>query len=113
MGVAKRFNKHLLRQISVQRIPSKVLWNKLIPSKVAAFGWRAVLGWVPMRVNLIRRGVVREDQIGCVGCQDGLETVPHLLFGCNFASKVWGQVLHWLGFTTVMHSDCKQHFLQF
>lgn len=68
----------------------KLLWDRRIPLKVAAFYWRASLDRIPSAVNLHSRGIVHPNgSILCRFCSCNNETTTHLLLHCNFSYSVW------------------------
>ncbi|GKV26502.1 hypothetical protein SLEP1_g35790 [Rubroshorea leprosula] len=81
----------------------KVIWCKMVPSKVGIFGWRLCLDRLPTRWNLRKRGVVlQEDGIVCGLCKEGVEDVNHLFCTCKEAWLVWVMVIKWWGVEVVM-----------
>ncbi|GLT81644.1 hypothetical protein SLE2022_000820 [Rubroshorea leprosula] len=81
----------------------KVIWCKMVPSKVGIFGWRLCLDRLPTRWNLRKRGVVlQEDGIVCGLCKEGVEDVNHLFCTCKEAWLVWVTVIKWWGVEVVM-----------
>ena len=73
-------------------IDNKTLWNgnvptkwvNLIPIKVNVFCWKMYLDGLPTRYNMSKRGFMLKA-ITCPMCQDKVEEVDHLFFGCSFA----------------------------
>ena len=66
----------------------KHLWlSKALP-KVLTTVWRALLGRLPTKVNLSRRGVAVSDN-NCVLCLDREESNQHLFIECKIAYQVW------------------------
>ncbi|XP_071708684.1 uncharacterized protein [Rutidosis leptorrhynchoides] len=63
-------------------------WCKFIPRKINVFMWRVALDRLPSRDMLSRRGVPI-DYIGCEICTCGLESVNHVMFGCDLAMELW------------------------
>lgn len=48
----------------------------------------ALLNRLPSRANLFRRHVISDlGDIGCVHCEDLLETEPHLFLSCEFSEQ--------------------------
>lgn len=88
-------------------------WHKYAPLKVAGFTWRLALDRVPSKVNLANRGMVHLANELCMGFHAAEESASHLFFECTFFSEVWRQMLHWLGFMTALHRECRVHFNQF
>jgi len=72
------------------------MWKSPVPSKVLAFGWRALLHRIPTRRNLALRNVLPpEGSTLCVMCDSKVETVVHLLLHCEVASLVWLKLMKW------------------
>ncbi|GKU95341.1 hypothetical protein SLEP1_g8712 [Rubroshorea leprosula] len=81
----------------------KVIWCKMVPSKVGFFGWRLCLDRLPTRWNLQKRGVVLQgDGMVCGLCKEGVEDVNHLFCTCKVAWLVWVKVFKWWGVEVVM-----------
>ncbi|XP_071727188.1 uncharacterized protein [Rutidosis leptorrhynchoides] len=71
--------------------------NCLVPKKIEIFIWRARRGRIPVRVELDKRGIDLHS-LRCPVYDDGIETVDHILFKCNFAKDIWLKVLNWWGY---------------
>ncbi|XP_058776968.1 uncharacterized protein LOC131651320 [Vicia villosa] len=56
--------------------------------------WLACHGKLPTRSRLFRFGIV--NYATCCFCSKE-ETIDHILFECNETSRIWKQVLDWLG----------------
>jgi hypothetical protein len=90
------------------------VWNSWVSSKVIVFSWQALLGRLPTRENLVRRGVVLEGPIaGCVLCGEGRETEDHLFASCPTTWEVWAKVDRWFGMTSVVSSTISSLFQYF
>ncbi|GKV11209.1 hypothetical protein SLEP1_g22480 [Rubroshorea leprosula] len=87
----------------LERHLCKLIWCKLVPSKVGFFGWRLCLDRLPTRWNLRQRGVVLQgDGLVCGLCKEGVEDVNHLFCTCKSAWLVWVKVIKWWGLEVVM-----------
>ncbi|CAN1343104.1 hypothetical protein LINPERPRIM_LOCUS39677 [Linum perenne] len=64
-----------------------MVWNKLVPSKVAGFISQVAHGSISTIDNLVRRGFQLPNR--CVLCESEAETIRHLFFECSFAVQVW------------------------
>lgn len=64
---------------------TKFIWRNCAPPRVKFFGWLVQRGKIQCKVNLARKGIV-QDTI-CEACRGGEETVPHILFHCEFAKQ--------------------------
>jgi hypothetical protein len=72
------------------------MWRSPAPSKVIAFGWRALLNRIPTRDNLaLRNALPQEVSSLCVLCNLKDESVNHILLHCDVASLVWYRVMKW------------------
>ncbi|XP_043694511.1 uncharacterized protein LOC122645251 [Telopea speciosissima] len=86
----------------VVRIPgAKLPWCDLVwfPSSQLCFSfitWLACLRKLTTRCLLAQWGLVVDT--ACVLCQDGTDSLDHLLFRCSFSAGVWREVLHLNGF---------------
>ena len=89
------------------------VWHNYAPLKVSLFAWRLFRNRLPTKDNLLRRQVLHSDNIACVGGCGSLENAEHLLLGCAFFSRVWTQVLLWLGLSYVAPVGCRDHYIQF
>ena len=63
------------------------IWSAAIQPKVRVFLWRACRGILPTQANLFRKGI--SQTFSCIWCGEEAETIDHLLWGCDFAQKVW------------------------
>ena len=89
------------------------VWHKLIPSKVSLFVWRLLRDKLPTKDNLARRRVIQATNTAYTTACGNLETATHLFLGCDIHSSLWLLVLHWLGISTVLSGELRQHFMQF
>lgn len=65
----------------------KLVWKLDIPPKVKHFVWRACNNWLPVRLNLLKRGIGFENT--CPVCSEAVEDVYHALVGCQAAKVSW------------------------
>ncbi|KAL2939300.1 hypothetical protein RDABS01_000132 [Bienertia sinuspersici] len=65
----------------------KYLWKMHIPSKWKVFLWKLIWNALPLRPNLLRRGV--QVASFCPFCEDCEETNEHLFRGCTIVHHVW------------------------
>jgi hypothetical protein len=86
------------------------VWGSWAPTKVIVFSWQALLGRLPTRENLARRGVDCGGAVGCVLCGGGRETEDHLFATCSTAWEVWSKVHRWFGVATVVPSSIGSMF---
>ena len=66
-------------------------WNKLIPTKVRIFSWKARPDRLPTRENLLKRGVILDDA-RCVLCDETIESGDHVFAGCRKSAEVRTEV---------------------
>lgn len=92
----------------------ELIWHSHAPSNVKAFAWRCLLDRVPTCENLIRRGVVLEDEAAvCRLCGENVETTSHLLFSCAVSMDIWRACDKWIGVQTALPITTRDHLLQF
>ncbi|GKV16991.1 hypothetical protein SLEP1_g27551 [Rubroshorea leprosula] len=85
---------------------SKLIWCKLVPSKVSFFGWRLCLDRLPTKWNIRKRGVpLQEEELKCVLCKDKVEEINHLFNMCKEVWIFWVEVMQWWGMVTVMPNN--------
>ena len=68
------------------------LWSAQVPPKVKLFIWKACLNILPTQTSLFDKGIL--NSFFCKWCLEGHETCYHILWGCEFAQKVWQSVLN-------------------
>ena len=96
------------------KLLSRTIWNKLVPSRVSAFVWKALQHRVPTTVNLQQRGIFFSTEgLCCSFCHDQPETEWHLFGVCPYASKVWGLVHQWIHFPLNQYSSLEESFVGF
>lgn len=89
------------------------VWNSKAPSNVCAFIWKVMWDRIPMRINLLKRKVIRSIiEARCPLCLEKDETSDHLLISCPFADKVWINCYRWIGVNTALSGSCRLHLLQ-
>ncbi|GLT74584.1 hypothetical protein SLA2020_463720 [Shorea laevis] len=82
----------------------KLVWCKLVPSKVTFFGWRLCLDRLPTKENLQKCGIQLQEGALCEYCNGTMEGVNHLFCICYKTWLVWTQVLSWWGLESVLPS---------
>ncbi|GKV39338.1 hypothetical protein SLEP1_g47120 [Rubroshorea leprosula] len=81
----------------------KLIWCRLVPSKVAFFRWRLCLNRLPTKENLQKRGVqLQEEGMFCEFCNGVVEEANHLFCICYKTWLVWVEVLNWWGLESVL-----------
>jgi hypothetical protein len=63
------------------------IWRANVPHKIRVFMWRACSSILPTKTNLFKRGIVSSST--CPTCQDGAESVLHILWDCAYAKECW------------------------
>ncbi|GKV09210.1 hypothetical protein SLEP1_g20749 [Rubroshorea leprosula] len=92
----------------------KRVWNPIVPSKVAAFNWKTLLDRIPTKLNLIKRGVIKDMAEGnCVLCEEEIEDADHLFLKCRVARRLWQACANWWGTNFTLHRDCWKTFQHF
>ncbi|XP_071687323.1 uncharacterized protein [Rutidosis leptorrhynchoides] len=74
---------------------TSTVWFKFIPRKVNVFLWRFRLNALPLRWNLSAKGI-EINSIVCPVCNNGVEDLSHLFFGCSFALDIWYKSRLWM-----------------
>nr|GFC10132.1 hypothetical protein [Tanacetum cinerariifolium] len=65
-----------------------------MPIKFNVFLWKMALNKLPTMVNLDRKGIDVHSVL-CLVCLEDVETVNHLFFSCELASKLWALLANW------------------
>ncbi|XP_055962295.1 uncharacterized protein LOC130015681 [Mercurialis annua] len=65
----------------------KAFWKNPVPLKVNVFLWKCFHNWIPVRLNLQRRGMCID--VSCPNCGTDIESSIHALWFCNEAKLVW------------------------
>ena len=89
------------------------VWHQLVPSKISVFAWRLLCTRIPTKTNLLRRRVLHQNDILCVGGCGCSETVTHLFLDCDIFATTWYFVWRWLGIDFVPSGGIGDHFHQF
>ena len=74
--------------------------------------WRAMLGRIPTRLCLSKRGIVLNSTV-CALCSSEEESCQHLFVACKHAWRVWTMCSKWIGILFVQHNDIVAHFESF
>jgi hypothetical protein len=81
---------------------------------VVVFSWQALLGRLPTRVNLAKRGVISSGgQVNYPCCLEDRETEDHLFLLCPFAWKIWTEVYKWFELVEVLPNIIGALFIGF
>uniref|UniRef100_A0A2N9F3X0 Reverse transcriptase domain-containing protein n=1 Tax=Fagus sylvatica TaxID=28930 RepID=A0A2N9F3X0_FAGSY len=81
--------------LSCRRPPDVLIWagtkrgifSVQVPPKVKLFIWKACQNIIPTQTKLFEKGITH--LYSCLWCEDEPETSDHVLWGCEFAQKVW------------------------
>lgn len=65
----------------------KKCWNSNTLPKIKNFVWRALQNGLPVRENLKRRNITREDW--CPRCGEEPESGIHMIGKCDIMQKLW------------------------
>jgi hypothetical protein len=77
------------------------LWKSYVPSKVIVFSWQLLLGRLPMKGNLYKRGVFSEEQQpDCRWYRSFVESEGHFFRMCPFANGSWYKIFKWFGISS-------------
>jgi len=86
-----------------------ILWKTKTFPNVLITTWRALLGRLPTRLGLSRRGIVLNTTM-CALCLVEEESCQHLFVECKCAHRVWNKCFKWIGIFSVQHKDIAIHF---
>ena len=90
----------------------KLLWKAKAFPNVVTTAWRVLLGRIPTRMNLSRRGVTVNTTL-CAMCQSKEESCQHLFLECKYAQRVWSLCLKWIGISFVQQNVLNLHLTSF
>ena len=65
----------------------KKVWGTNVKHKLKHFIWKCLQNCIPVN-DLVHRRTGKGDNI-CTSCGDGIETLEHLFFECDYAKKIW------------------------
>ncbi|KAI7743747.1 hypothetical protein M8C21_007761 [Ambrosia artemisiifolia] len=95
-GIYSTFSVRKCMQKDVA-VPDFVLkWIRWVPIKCHIMVWRAEMGRIPTKLELVKRKMTLPDTL-CPWCEMEEESVMHSLVGCLVASAVWDAIGRWLG----------------
>ncbi|XP_071700286.1 uncharacterized protein [Rutidosis leptorrhynchoides] len=91
----------------------KIVWNKLVPSKIAIFHWLAIQGGIPVKEVLSFRHCLRDGSDDrCGWCTSEVESIDHLLLHCPWSQNVWSALFSWWNVVWVMPSSIIEFSLE-
>jgi len=73
--------------IIIQDTIQNKLWKQNIPPKQANLFWRILHSGMPVKSNLMKRGIWLEPL--CPRCGKEVETITHLFMQCEWAQRTW------------------------
>ncbi|XP_057763530.1 uncharacterized protein LOC130983559 [Arachis stenosperma] len=90
---------------------TRTIWKGLVPPRVELFVWFVLIGRVNTKDRLSRLGIISQDDITCVLCNNEVEDVRHLFLGCVFAWQVWSAWILAFGRRWTYPGSMKEHFI--
>ncbi|XP_076935953.1 disease resistance protein RPV1-like [Bidens hawaiensis] len=76
-------------------------WNRLVPIKVNILGWRIYHNWMPLRTNLVNKGI-DVPSVLCPFCLNSEESSDHVFGACGVAARVWNNICKWLDLPLIL-----------
>ncbi|XP_058741710.1 uncharacterized protein LOC131614098 [Vicia villosa] len=67
-----------------------------IPAKIKILTWRFFINPLPLKVQLVNRGVSNFTSIDCIFCSTHPESLEHLFYHCHVTKAVWKRIYTWL-----------------
>jgi hypothetical protein len=89
----------------VMKFVLNYLWKCGAPSKVSAFSWQLLLDRIQTKDNLVNRRIIDAQQGQCDRCMLGSETALHLFLHCDYAARIWYEMVSWLGLIIILPHD--------
>jgi hypothetical protein len=86
---------------------------KQVPLKVSVFVWRLLRNRLPTKDNLLRRRVLQQNAIACVGGCGLPETVVHFFFRCDIFGSLWHLIYRWVGISFISPELVVDHLYYF
>lgn len=74
------------------KVPKRI--RKVVPPKISIFVWQASLNRIAVRENLVKRGLLVENQGRCSLCGLVMESTKHLLLHCTKIWKLWCDIMN-------------------
>ncbi|GLT26221.1 hypothetical protein SLA2020_013030 [Shorea laevis] len=74
-----------------------LIWSRYVPSKISIFVWHLLLDRLPIKDNLLLRGVSLASNAACVLCGVHLENVNHVFAKCWRSQNLWSRICCWWG----------------
>ncbi|GKV28960.1 hypothetical protein SLEP1_g37942 [Rubroshorea leprosula] len=112
-SASSRYTTLIQHQPSPYRQIFEKIWNPMIPSKVCGFTWLLLLDRIPSKINLLKRGLIKEmEATKCSLCGQNMEDINHLFLHCPATAKIWAMCYQWWGFSTTIAGSCWDPFIQ-
>ncbi|KAL4338196.1 hypothetical protein AHAS_Ahas12G0186000 [Arachis hypogaea] len=90
---------------------TRTIWKGLVPPRVELFVWFVLIGRVNTKDRLSRFGIISQEDVTCVLCNNGVDDVHHLFLGCIFTWQVWSAWTSAFGQRWSYPGSMKEHFL--
>ncbi|GAU15336.1 hypothetical protein TSUD_04050 [Trifolium subterraneum] len=108
----------LLLTISLQdsvtiHAAESLIWHPQVPLKVSILAWRLLRDRLPIKENLVTRGILSSEAHFCVSGCGAVESAQHLFLSCSTFSSLWPLVSSWVGSLLVDTLTISDHFVQF
>ncbi|XP_071704497.1 uncharacterized protein [Rutidosis leptorrhynchoides] len=97
------------RSASANSTSGETLRNKAIPLKFEIFVWRARKKRIPVRIELVKRGIDLDSTL-CPCCLNETQTVDHILLQCHKVVELWNLVLNWWNLSYTITLSLEQIF---
>ncbi|WCJ36956.1 hypothetical protein M5689_018123 [Euphorbia peplus] len=65
----------------------KFIWSDVIPPSRSMVCWRFLLGYIPTRDQLQKRGMTLVSR--CILCNSASESIDHIMVHCSFSQIAW------------------------
>ena len=86
--------REAIDDMNLRRAGPPTILNKIVPSKVRICNWRARLDILPIKSNLVKRGINIFDDI-CVLCNVTSERCEHVFLHCTKVNDVKRAINAW------------------
>ncbi|XP_058751681.1 uncharacterized protein LOC131624783 [Vicia villosa] len=87
-----------------------VIWKTTIPAKIKIFSWRFFIKRLPLKDQLVNRGVSILTSIDCPFCSNYPESLDHLFYQCQVTKEVWNRTYLWVGDDANLTQEEFKHF---
>lgn len=113
-GAYEELVKQKGQRVQGEKEELRLIWNKLVPSKVQLHVWRVLLERLPTCTKLQRRNILSTNaNVECIFCKKEDESVRHVFFECEYSYKLWMDCLKCLGIQTTLPSNPSMNLLLF